>query len=143
MYKKILFPVDVTEEGSCLTALPAVQHMMEQNDAELFVITVLPDVGMSLVTQYFPQDAIHKITEEAEQTLENFVQKHFPRDMKCQKLISHGSIYRSIVDAAERIGADLIIMGAHKPELKDFLLGPNAAKVVEHSKCSVLVARGK
>ncbi|MCP3869045.1 MAG: universal stress protein, partial [Gammaproteobacteria bacterium] len=28
-----------------------------------------------------------------------------------------------------------------RPELKDFLLGPNAAKVVRHAECPVLVIR--
>lgn len=32
-------------------------------------------------------------------------------------------------------------MAAHRPALKDYLLGPNAARVVRHSNCSVLVVR--
>ena len=36
---------------------------------------------------------------------------------------------------------DLIVIGAHKPDFKDYLLGPNAARVVRHSHCSVHVVR--
>ena len=36
---------------------------------------------------------------------------------------------------------DLIIMASHRPELQDYLLGPNAARVVRHANCSVLVVR--
>jgi nucleotide-binding universal stress UspA family protein len=32
-------------------------------------------------------------------------------------------------------------MGSHRPELSDYLLGPNAGKVVRHAKCSVMVVR--
>ena len=32
-------------------------------------------------------------------------------------------------------------MSANRPELKDYLLGPNAARVVRHSDVSVLVVR--
>jgi len=32
-------------------------------------------------------------------------------------------------------------MASHRPALKDFLLGPNAAKVVRHAKCAVMVIR--
>ena len=42
---------------------------------------------------------------------------------------------------ADETNADLIVMASHRPELKDFLLGPNAARVVRHANCSVLVVR--
>ncbi|MFQ5760821.1 MAG: universal stress protein, partial [Acidiferrobacterales bacterium] len=42
---------------------------------------------------------------------------------------------------AEKAGCDLIVMASQRPELKDYLLGPNAARVVRHANCSVLVAR--
>ncbi len=32
-------------------------------------------------------------------------------------------------------------MGSHRPELSDYLLGPNAGKVVRHAKCLVMVVR--
>ena len=38
-------------------------------------------------------------------------------------------------------GATLIVIGAHRPDLKDYLLGPHAARVVRHAECSVLVVR--
>ena len=47
----------------------------------------------------------------------------------------------AILDLAEKIGADLIVMASHRPELKDYLLGPNAARVVRHAECSVMVVR--
>ena len=42
---------------------------------------------------------------------------------------------------SEAIKADLIVMGSHRPELRDYLLGPNAARVVRHAPCSVVVVR--
>lgn len=45
------------------------------------------------------------------------------------------------METAAKIGADLIVIGSHRPEMGDFLLGPNAARVVRHSKVSVLVVR--
>ncbi|MDH3475684.1 MAG: universal stress protein [Rhodospirillales bacterium] len=37
--------------------------------------------------------------------------------------------------------ADLIITGSHKPNVSDYLLGSNAARVVRHASCSVFVVR--
>ena len=43
--------------------------------------------------------------------------------------------------AANRLGCDLIVVGAHRPELGDYLLGPNAARIVRHADQSVFVVR--
>jgi universal stress protein F len=58
-----------------------------------------------------------------------------------RRIVAEGRIYREILKAAQTIQADLIVMGSHHPELKDYLLGPNAAKVVRHADCSVMVVR--
>ena len=51
------------------------------------------------------------------------------------------SIYPEILGVAEEAEADLIIVGSRRPAMKDYLLGTNAARVVRHARCSVLVAR--
>ncbi len=55
--------------------------------------------------------------------------------------VADGTIYVGILDLAANIEADLIIMASHRPEMRDYLLGANAAKVVRHAKCSVMVVR--
>jgi nucleotide-binding universal stress UspA family protein len=57
--------------------------------------------------------------------------------------VLHGRVYDQIIEAANRVGADVIVMGSHRPELKDYLLGPNAARVVRHATQSVFVVRGE
>ncbi|MCP3868497.1 MAG: universal stress protein [Gammaproteobacteria bacterium] len=56
-------------------------------------------------------------------------------------LNTKSSIYSDILADAERSGADLIVIASHQPELSDYLLGSNAAKVVRHAKCDVYVVR--
>lgn len=53
-----------------------------------------------------------------------------------------GHVSRSLVDFADEIGADCIVMGSHKPGLVDYLIGSTAARVVRHARCSVHVYRG-
>ena len=63
-------------------------------------------------------------------------------DLKLNILVTHGvSIYAEILGAAEEAEADLVVVGSHRPAMKDYLLGTNAARVVRHARCSVLVAR--
>ncbi|RMF33037.1 MAG: universal stress protein [Alphaproteobacteria bacterium] len=47
----------------------------------------------------------------------------------------------AIAEHAEQTGADLIIVGSHKPGLVDYFLGSTAARVVRHAPCSVHVLR--
>ena len=52
-----------------------------------------------------------------------------------------GNIWRTIIRIAERAEADLIVLASHRPEMKDYLIGANAASVARHARCSVLVVR--
>ena len=49
-------------------------------------------------------------------------------------------MFKSILQANE-LGCDAIVIGAHRPELKDYLLGPNAPPVVRHADQPVFVIR--
>lgn len=63
-------------------------------------------------------------------------------DLNPNILVAHGaSIYAEILGVAEEAGADLIVVGSHRPAMWDYLLGTNASRVVRHANCSVLVAR--
>jgi nucleotide-binding universal stress UspA family protein len=141
MYKNILFPIDVTDESSWKHTLPVVVAHAEAFHSRVHLMTVIPDSGMSLVSQYFSNDAVDKIVQETNKALHKFSEDNLPETLKVQHIVSQGIVYKSIIDTAARIKADIIIMSAHRPELKDYLLGPNAARVVRHSDCSVLVVR--
>ena len=63
-------------------------------------------------------------------------------DLQPNAAVTHGpTIYTEILAFAEEVGGDLIVVGSHRPAMKDYLLGTNAARVVRHARCSVLVAR--
>ncbi len=65
-----------------------------------------------------------------------------PDDLGYDLTVVKGHIYDNILKTADRIGADVIVLGAHRPDLEDYLLGPNSARVVRHAKQSVFVVRG-
>lgn len=63
-------------------------------------------------------------------------------DLKPKIVVEHGeSIYDVILETAQEADVDLIVVGSHRPKMKDYLLGTNAGRVVRHANCSVLVAR--
>lgn len=142
MYKTILFAVDLNEKSSWARALPTALELARAFDAKLHVITVVPDFGMSIVGSFFPEGYEKKALAEAASGLRDFVAANAPDDGAVVCDVGHGTVYEEVLAAAGRIGADLIVLAAHRPAQKDYLLGPNAARIARHAKCSVMVVRG-
>lgn len=141
MYKDILYPVDITEEGSWSGSLSVLLEFAEAFSARIHVMTVVSDGTMSFVQQFFPTSSVENVVKNTNEALHAFVKEHIPEKYKVQHIVAKGPVYECIIKTAEEIDVDLILMSAHRPELKDYLLGPNAAKVVRHSPRSVLVVR--
>ncbi len=141
MYKNILLPVDITHNGSSRQSLAVGIEYAQAFGSKIHLMTVIPDSGMSMVSQYFSKDAVSRIIESSNDILQDFAKSNIPDGVKVKFIVTTGNVYESIINAAKKIDADLIIMSAHRPELKDYLLGPNAARVVRHSDRSVLVVR--
>jgi nucleotide-binding universal stress UspA family protein len=142
MYKDILLAVDLNDDSSWQKALPTAVEHCRAFGSNLHVITVAPSFGMSFVGQFFPEGYEKQLEDGLLEGLRGFVETHVPKDVKVQRVVSLGTVYQEILMAAETVGADLIVMASHRPELKDYLLGPNSARVVRHAQCSVLVVRG-
>jgi nucleotide-binding universal stress UspA family protein len=140
MYKDILLALDLGDETSWRRALPTAVDLCRASGAVLHVITVVPDFGMTIVADYFPPDFEKKALTQATERLRAFLAKNAPA-AKAQCIVGHGTVYEEILRVAEKIRCDLIVIAAHRPALKDYLLGPNAARVVRHAQCSVLVVR--
>lgn len=141
MYKKILLPIDLSEESSWRKALPTTVEYCRAFGAELHLMTVVPDLSMPIVAQYFPADYAERAKSDAKTRLERLAADIVPGNIKVVVTVGYGTIYEEILSAAKAAKCDLIVMASHRPELKDYLLGPNAARVARHADCSVLVVR--
>ena len=141
MYRNILVPVDLSDKHSWRKALPTAISLCETFEARLHLMTVVPEFGLPMVGQFFPAGYEAKLRQQAAKQLRDFVATQVPDAITTRRIVSEGKIYQEILKAAAAIQADLIVMGSHRPELSDYLLGPNAAKVVRHAKCSVMVVR--
>ena len=141
MFNTVLLTVDLDQESSWKKALPTALEMCRASGGSLHVLTVVPNFGMSIVSQFFPEGFEEKMAKKVLQKLHEFVDAHVPKDMKVQHIVGEGSVYEVILSIAEKINADVVVLASHSPDLKDYLLGPNAAKVVRHANCSVMVVR--
>lgn len=142
MFNAVLVPIDLNQPSSWEKALPMAVGLCRDSGAKLTVMTVVPDFGMPIVAQYFPADYADRAQSEAKSALEKLVADLVPEGVDAECLVGYGTIYDEIMKAAGDKACDLIVMASHRPELKDYLIGPNAARVVRHAGCSVLVVRG-
>jgi nucleotide-binding universal stress UspA family protein len=141
MFKHVLLSVDLEHESSWNKALPLAIDQCKASGAALHVLTVVPDFGMSIVSQYFPENFEKEVDEKVLARLKDFVADKVPDELSVQHIVGEGSVYEVTLNISETVEADLIVMASHRPELKDYLLGPNAARAVRHAKCSVMVVR--
>lgn len=141
MYKDILLPIDLAHRETQTKAVETASELARRWNARLHVLTIVPDLGTSLVATYFPKNFEEKALAAADAELHAFVDKAIGSDLPVQHIVSQGTIYAEILRYADKTDCDLIVMASHRPELKDYLLGPNAARVVRHAKQSVLVIR--
>jgi nucleotide-binding universal stress UspA family protein len=142
MYRSILVAVDLSDEASAPKPLAAAVELGRAFGARLHAVAVVRDVDAMIGTQYFPPGYAWML-EEAERRLASLLRRECPEDLHVESVVTHGaSIYGEILRVAAEMEADLIVMGPHRPELKDYLLGTNASRVVRHAACSVLIVRG-
>ena len=155
MYKHILLPVDLEAEESWAHALPEALSIASLSGAELTVMSVVPELSTIVAqaakfapfTDASPKSWAERLLEVVREKLKAFVAEHVPAGQPATTVVRSGSIYKEILGVAKARRCDLIIVGSHRivgsprPELQDYLMGPNAAKVVRHANCSVLVIR--
>ena len=141
MFKEILLPIDLDEPSSWAKALPAAVELCRSSLGRLHILTVVPEFRRPGVIEFLPNDYERRVLAEANRRLNGLIEEKVPPAVHTRPIVATGTIYKVIIDTADGIPADLIVMASHRPELQDYLLGPNAARVVRHSSRSVMVVR--
>ena len=136
-------PIDLNDPSSWAKALPVTVELVEKFGCSLHIVTVVPTYGMPIVSGYFPEDFEKKMVDATITRLHEWSGENLPAGMAAQHIVAHGTVYEEIVETRKRLDGvvDLIVMASHRPDLKDYLIGPNAARVLRHSEVSVLIVR--
>lgn len=140
MFKTILVPIDFEQDGSWERALGAAFALARANGGRLHIMHVIRSTP-AMVAQFLPTDYARTADQQAMAMLREKVADHGIGESEAELLVRHGEVYPEILDAADKIGADLIVIGAHRPGVTDYLLGTAAARVARHAKCSVFLVR--
>jgi len=143
MIKTILCAVDIANETQDVYILEAAEQLARLHDAQLDVVTVVPTNGSSFVGGYLSDHHVKTARDRAQRDLNKFAERALgaERNKEVRHVVATGRVYAEILKIADVDNADLIVIGAQTPDLADFLLGPNSARIVRHAKTSVYVVR--
>lgn len=149
MATSVLAAVDLADPEISLKVLAAGVNQAMGEEARLTVMSVVPDFVGGLDYRYAIRGEtggsadydVKEIVTEALERLNQVVSDNTPEGMTVDTIMRHGVIYDHILQVAEEIRADQIVIGAHRPQISEYLLGSNAAMVVRHAHCSVNVVR--
>jgi len=139
----VLCAIDISQPDHEAQVLRRAAQLAELDKARLDVMTVLPDFGTSMVGSYFKADYHDQAVADARRDLSALVERVLGAEANAavRHVVSTGTVYEEVLRVARVDGASLIVIGSHRPALRDYLLGPNASRVVRHSDCSVFVVR--
>jgi len=145
-----LASIDLAEEESWQSIIKKTVDMATGlKGSQIYLMTVIPGITPLVDARYAIRGEMHGSEEyplqqwkdDAEKKLKEIADKHIPKDLYAGVVVENGTVYREVVEAAKDLNIDQIVMGAHRPSLADFLLGPNSARVARHAGCSVTVVR--
>lgn len=141
MTQAVMCPIDLEQESSWRAALPAAIDHARRAKAKLYVMTVVPDYAIGATADLLAPRRAATLAQETRRRIEDFAREHVPSDIDVEVLQAEGTVHSEILRLAAERQVGLIVMAAHRPELRDVLLGPTAAHIVRHAHCSVLVVR--
>lgn len=141
MHDNILLPVDLQHPESWIKALPAAIRLSGEAGV-IHLLGIVHDFGSSMVATFLPKGYEQKILQSMKEDLDRFALRHIPDNDRVQIHVGHGHIAETILKAAAKHSADLIVMASPLPdELRSILVSRDVNAVVRHSPVSVLVVR--
>ncbi|MDH4228377.1 MAG: universal stress protein [Nitrospirota bacterium] len=145
MYQTILVPTDFSEPSERVWQHAAA--LAKLCGARLMLLYVAEPVMshygvVGLIPSVTELEAQHDIASRLK--LKELVDSGKEQGVKVESRVAQGKPWRAIVETAQEIGADLVVMGTHgRTGLSYEAIGSTAERVVQGAPCPVLVVRPK
>jgi nucleotide-binding universal stress UspA family protein len=140
MYKRILLAYDGSVEGR--TALREGALLAKQCGAEVFLLSVLADSGMLLMSEVALAGASVHMEDSFKEILDEGVARLRRLGFDPVAEMVRGQPAEEIGNFARKVGADLIVVGHRRQSAFDrWWSGPKGAYLMDYTDCSLLVAR--
>ena len=148
MFKHILCPTDLKERadlaikkavqiahqfGSKITLLNIHEEFMDKEEREMLRVSVNK-----------MKEKYRRIAIDSKEEMRAFIHKLHADDIEVDYLLNKGKPEKVIVEVADKLGADLIVMCTDgRDNIMDFVTGTITEHVINAATCPVLVIRYK
>jgi nucleotide-binding universal stress UspA family protein len=131
LFKTILCPIDADE--LYLEALEFSRSIAQQNDAKLYVLTVVSKISLE-----------HGLESSKRLGLQQHAQTALLNKVPYEFVIRTGEVVDEIITAIQAFKADLVVIPTHgRRGLKRVVLGSVAERIVRESPVPVLTLRSR
>ncbi|MGB5157574.1 universal stress protein [Desulfobacterium sp. N47] len=132
-FKKILFPVDLSEASPKI--VPYVNEMAKKFDSEIHILFVAR-AFQYFTSIYVPHPSVdlfeNAVIEGGRKSIEEFAEKHFKDSEKIKIAIVNGDAAEEIINYIKEHDIDMLIMGTHgRKGIDKLLFGSVAEKVTK------------
>lgn len=144
MFKHILVPVDGSStSGQAIEKAIAIAVAFQSAVTLIYVIDPYAFTGVGTDFSYGQAEYLGAATAEGKQAIDAATQAFASRGIAASGSVVEGhAIYRGILETAESVNADLVVMGSHgRRGLEKLVLGSVTAQVLSHAHLPVLVVR--
>ena len=140
-FQRILVPVDFSECSR--EALRVACDLARASGGELHILNAY---GLSKsdypYVAYLTHEVERQVVESALEQVAEWKARHVPADLSAVTHTSPKEARVAILEVADTLGADVIVMGTHgRSGLKRLALGSVADHVVRTARCPVLMVR--
>jgi nucleotide-binding universal stress UspA family protein len=140
MFSKILVAIDLSDPAPEPMGLNQAVELAKASKGLVRLVNIQPLLPATFM-EYVPADFDAEQEKRATAALGEIVAAVQLPQERLSGIVRIGGIYHEILGEASDWGADLIVVGSHRPVVTDYLLGSNAKTIVRHALCSVLVVR--
>ena len=142
IYKHVLLAIDLSEHSKQVTKRAV--EIAKATQAKLSVVHVFAHTPIAYAGEFsIPIDAAFEMTlkRQTEQYLTRLGKKY--NISKKMIHLTEGSVKSAVTELAEKIKADLIVVGTHGHSEIGALLGSQASAILHAAHCDVWVVRIK
>lgn len=145
MTQHILLPLDGSRTSTQATTKAVAQaKAFGAAVTAVYVIDPYPFTGVGADVAYGQAQYMAAATAEATQVMEGARQAIEAAGVVVHtRVVEAHSVWRGILDTAQEVGADMVVIGSHgRSGIEKLVLGSVAQSVVSHARVPVLVVRG-
>ncbi|HMK43865.1 MAG TPA: universal stress protein [Dissulfurispiraceae bacterium] len=108
----------------------------------LTILSVVPELYLTELTDAERSRIVESLTRESADSMEKIRKTLSGKSIEVKTLVRQGDPAEKILETAQKMKVDLIVTGSHgRHGTKKFLIGSVSSKIVDYSKCPVLVVK--